>query len=245
MDLSIVIPVFAESKKIGADIEAASAFLQKSSLTGELIIVDDGSRDGTDESARRAGRSLPKGISLRVIRLSVHRGKGCAVRVGIGHSRGEYVMFADSGCCVPYENVLPGLNMLKSGTCDIAHGSRKLPQSAIKRAQPLRRRICAAFLRWFVKRILTIPPGITDTQCGFKIYRGDVARKLYGQCITDGFMFDMEVVMRAQQQGYRIKEFPIEWACDPDSRLSMTRVAWPVLSELLGLRRIKRTLSGK
>jgi hypothetical protein len=69
------------------------------------------------------------------------------------------------------------------------------------------------------------------------MYKGDVARTLYGQCVTDGFMFDIEIILRAIRQGYRISEFPVEWACDLDSRLSVTRTPWPVLAELLELRR--------
>jgi len=89
---------------------------------------------------------------------------------------------------------------------------------------------------------MKISAEFTDTQCGFKIYRGDTARRLYSQCISDGFMFDVEIIMRAKKQGYRIKEFPIEWTCDSDSRLSPTRSLWRILSELIT---IKRTLAKK
>lgn len=238
MDLSIVIPALNESKKIGGDIEAASKFLQDNHLTGEVIIVDDGSNDGTAEAAESV--RLSPGISLKVIRLSCHHGKGYAIRTGINTAAGKYVMFADSGCCVPYGNVLQGLNMLKNGVCDIAHGSRKLPESKIQRPQSWSRRICSAIFHWFVIYVMRISAEFTDTQCGFKIYRGDVARNLYGQCVTDGFMFDIEIIMRAQKQGFRIKEFPIQWTCDRDSRLSPARNLWRVLFELIT---IKRTLA--
>jgi hypothetical protein len=89
---------------------------------------------------------------------------------------------------------------------------------------------------------MKIPSELTDTQCGFKIYRGDVARQLYGESVTDGFAFDIEIIMRAQKEGYRIKEFPLQWSCDRDSRLSPTRSFWQVFSEL---RAIKQALSGK
>jgi dolichyl-phosphate beta-glucosyltransferase len=237
MDLSIVIPALNESGKIGADIEAASAFLEGNNLAGEIIVVDDGSEDGTSEAAKTCEASLPDKITLKVIRYEPHRGKGCAVRTGMKETTGEYVMFADSGCCVPYGNVLPGLEMLKSGVCDIAHGSRKLVESDIQKAQPRHRRICARVFRWTLSRILALDSGLTDTQCGFKIYRGDVGRRLYGQCVSDGFMFDVEVILRAQRAGYRIREFPVEWACDLDSRLSVVRAGWPVLCELMAIRR--------
>lgn len=238
MDLSIVIPAFEESNKIARDIEAATAFLKDNHFTGQIIVVDDGSKDNTAEVVNNAVRSSPPGIELKVERYSHHRGKGYAVRKGIEQTSGEYVMFADSGCCVPYEDTLRGLELIKSGACDIAHGSRKMRGCHIEKAQSLYRRICSKMFHWFVIHDMKIPAEFTDTQCGFKIYRGDVARHLYGECITDGFTFDIEIIMRAQKEGYHIKEFPIDWTCDPDSRLSPTRSSWRVLSELLNIRRV-------
>jgi dolichyl-phosphate beta-glucosyltransferase len=235
MDISIVIPVFDESKKIAADINAASQFLENNSLTGEIIIADDGSKDGTAEVAQTT--PVPPGVTLKVVRSEHNRGKGHAVRSGIKKSSGQYVMFADSGCCVPYSTILDGLKLLEEKSCDIAHASRKLKQSKIHRNQPLRRRICSAFFRQVMIYFMKMPPEITDSQCGFKIYNGDVARKLYGKCITDGFMFDIEIILRAKKQNYRTMEFPIEWTCDRDSRLSISHSFSSVLRELLAIKR--------
>ncbi|MHC4323197.1 MAG: glycosyltransferase [Planctomycetota bacterium] len=237
MDFSIVIPAFDESKKIARDVTEAAGFLQAHNFEGQIIVVDDGSRDNTTEAAKNT--EVPPNAQLNVVRYEQHRGKGYAVRTGIKQSSGEYVMFADSGSCVPYEDTLRGLELLKSDSCDIAHGSRKMRGCHIEKTQSLYRRICSKMFHFFVIHDMKIPAEFTDTQCGFKMYKGDVARHLYDEAITDGFTFDIEIIMRAQQEGYRIKEFPIDWTCDRDSRLSPTRSSWQVLSELL---RIRRTL---
>lgn len=236
MDLSIVIPAYEESAKIARDVKEAAKFLADSEFTGEIIVVDDGSQDNTAGVAEREQTS--DGISIKAIRYEQHRGKGYAVRTGMQQSKGDYAMFADSGYCVPYEDALRGLELIKGGQCDIAHGSRKMSGCHIEKAQSFYRRICSKMFHRLVTRDMGIPAEFTDTQCGFKVYKGDVARHLYGEAITDGFTFDIEIIMRAQREGYQIKEFPVDWTCDRDSRLSPTRSSWRVLSELLTIRRI-------
>jgi dolichyl-phosphate beta-glucosyltransferase len=114
----------------------------------------------------------------------------------------------------------------------------RLKKRYIQQWQQWHRRLISYSFRSVVRTISGVPRHLTDTQCGFKIYKGDVARLLYNECVTDGFMFDIEIVLRAVRKGYRIEEFPVEWTCDPDSRLSVTRTPWPVLAELYALKRI-------
>jgi dolichyl-phosphate beta-glucosyltransferase len=235
MDLSIVIPAYEEGHKIGRDVTAAAQFFCAHDLHGEIIVVDDGSSDHTAQAARDV--PVPDGVARRVLRYEVHRGKGYGVRTGMVQTTGNYAMFADCGLCIPYDNVLAGLEMLQTGACDIAHGSRRHLESNILRDQPWHRRLISRTFKATVRTILGVPREFTDTQCGFKIYRGDVARELYGQCVTDGFMFDIEIILRAVRKGYRIREFPVQWACDRDTRLSVARTPWPVLSELRALRK--------
>lgn len=233
MDLSIVIPAYREAHKIARDIQAAADFLQQHNLTGEIIIADDGSSDGTAETAR-ATPVLP-GIEL-VVLTPPHRGKGSAVREGMKASRGDYAMFADSGLCVPFDDVLPALARLQSNEAEIAHGSRKMRGSVIDQAQTLSRRILSAGFRWYVLRYLNLPRNLTDTQCGFKIYKGPVARELYAASLTDGFMFDLEILMRARRAGYRVIEFPVHWSCDRDTRLKPTKILGSTFAELAAVK---------
>ncbi|MCL5279901.1 MAG: glycosyltransferase [Planctomycetes bacterium] len=235
MDLSIVIPAYEEGHKIARDVTAAAQFFCAHDLRGEIIVVDDGSSDNTTQAAQDV--AVPEGIQRRVLRYEAHRGKGYGVRTGMVATSGQYAMFADCGLCIPYDNVLTGLELLRSGACDIAHGSRRHIQSSILRDQPWHRRLISRTFKATVRTMLGVPREFTDTQCGFKIYRGDVARELYGQCVTDGFLFDIEILLRAIRKGYRVREFPVQWACDRDTRLSVARTPWPVLSELRALRR--------
>ncbi len=197
--------------------------------------MDDCSEDQTAEAARKV--YVPPEIRFEVIRYEPHHGKGYAVRTGMKATTGQYVMFADCGLCIPYGNALQGLELLQQGQCDIAHGSRRMIESDILRDQPWHRRLFSRGFKATLRALLGVPRRLTDTQCGFKVYKGNVARILYAECVTDGFMFDIEIILRAMHKGYRIGEFPVEWACDLDSRLSVTRTPWPVLAELLELKR--------
>jgi dolichyl-phosphate beta-glucosyltransferase len=234
--LSIVIPAFDEENKVTQDVQAAAAFLVSHEIAGEVLIADDGSSDRTAEIAEQA--RVPASVHRAVIRSDSHRGKGAAIRTGILSSRGEYVLFADSGLTVPFENALTGLRVLREGTAELAHGSRELPGCVIHRDRDWDRKLISRLFHVLVLHWLRVPPHLTDTQCGFKLYRGDVARQLYAECTTDGFMFDIEIILRALQHGFRIAEFPVEWTCDRDSRLSIRRSAGSVLKDLLRLRRI-------
>ncbi|MFC1492937.1 glycosyltransferase [candidate division KSB1 bacterium] len=236
MDISIIIPAYNEEQKIGKDVEAAGDFILKNSFSGEIIVVDDGSSDSTSEEVGKV--ELSSDIELNVIRYERHRGKGYAVRRGMLEAKGKYAMFADSGLCVPYDYVLAGLKLLEIEGTDIAHGSRKMPESRIIKRQPPLRRLVPHIFRQIFIHWLHIPAELTDTQCGFKIYKNDTARLLYDQCKTEGFLFDVEIILRARKQGFTIREFPVEWKIDPDSRLSITRHAFGVFKELIALKRL-------
>lgn len=236
--LSIVIPVYKESGKIERDIREASKFLADGRVSGEIIVVDDGSPDDTAEKAAAFQEEIP---NLRVLRYERNRGKGHALRVGISHARGRYVLFADSGMCVPYEVARVGLTMLDLDMCDVAHGSRRMRGSVVKE-QPLFRRLGSRVFAVVIHTAMGVPSYISDTQCGFKLYRREVAQALYAATVTDGFMFDIEVILRALKSKYRILEFPVLWSNDADSRMSPRR---DTLRFVLDLAHIRLVLAGR
>ena len=129
MDLSIVIPAYNEQKKIEKDIHEAADFLHRHNLTGEIIVVDDGSDDDTVGRSKKTGENL--NTPVQVLEY-IHKGKGHAVKTGILQAQSDIVMFIDSGGCVPYDTIMVGICLLGSDECDIAHGSRLLAGSTTK-----------------------------------------------------------------------------------------------------------------
>jgi dolichyl-phosphate beta-glucosyltransferase len=236
MDISIVIPALNEATKIRFDAEAAVSFIKDTGLSGEVIIVDDGSTDGTSEAARKA--DIPSSVNLSVIRLEKNSGKGYAVKTGIEKTGGNVVLFADSGTCIPYANALEQMGRIRAGELDIAIASRRLKETRILRDRGLKRRLLSWLFRQAAIIITGLPGRITDSQCGFKLYKGKIARELFSECQTRGFLFELEILLRALQRGYRIEEFPVEWTCDLDTRLRPRRIALSVLKEMFRVRSI-------
>lgn len=234
VNLSIIIPVFNEHHKIRQDILAGNRFLASEGMTGEIIIVDDGSTDDTCITAEKTADEIQTTCIIK--QLGKNYGKGRAVRTGILNSRGEFVLFADSGNCISYADAKPGIELIDSEQCRIAHGSRKLSEGQIKRPQSPYRKICSQLFHWFLIHDIKRLGNLTDTQCGFKVYRGDIARELYAQSTIDGFMFDIEIILLALSKGYQIREFPVDWTCDPDSRLKPVREIYRIFRDLVDLK---------
>ena len=241
--LSIVIPAINEENKIARDILAADQFLVSENLSGEIIVVDDGSTDRTSVMVEKTAAGIQTPCVIE--RLGKNYGKGRAVRTGVLKSRGDYVLFADSGVCVPFVEVLAGLTLIRSGQCQIAHGSRKLSGCHILRPQSVYRKICSRLFHWFLIHDIKRLGNLTDTQCGFKVYSGPAARQLYAESKMDRFMFDIEIILLALARGYAIREFAVDWTCDPDSRLKPTQEAFGVFRDVLKLKRQFRNLPSK
>lgn len=213
--LSIVIPAYNEEKKISKDIEAVYKYFNEYSVNGELIIVDDGSKDETYNIAKSYKEKFS---SLKILTYKKNRGKGFATKTGILEARGEYILFADSGVCVPYKYTNIGLELLK-GSYDIAIGSRK-GQAKIVLKQPLYRRLGSKLFHFLVGIFNVIPDGIEDTQCGFKVFKKEVAHNIFKKVFTEKFMYDIEVLRRVKNEKYKITTFPVEWANDSDTRFN-------------------------
>ncbi len=229
--LSIVIPAYDESGRLPARLAAFSDFLQGSSwVPAEVLVVDDGSTDGTAEAAQ--AMDFPGDVTLRVLRHPANRGKGAAVRTGFSASRGALVLMTDADHSTPVEELDTLGSRLRRGT--VAIGSRAVDRSRIVRRQPFYRDLMGRSFNGIVRALLL--PGVHDTQCGFKLYPGPLARELARHQRIDGFAFDVEHLVLARRWGWTIVEVPVRWAHAEASRVSPIRHSAQMFRDVLALR---------
>jgi dolichyl-phosphate beta-glucosyltransferase len=207
--LSVVIPCFNEAGKIEKDISAVLEYFSGRTYSFELILVDDGSTDGTAEILGHA-KACATAVCYRA-----NRGKGYAVRTGMLRATGRYRLFADAGLCVPFSEIEKGLALLEAGA-DVAIGSRKMAASQVARQQAGYRRMGSTVFGFLVRNWMGLR--YSDTQCGFKLFTAQAAERLFSAARIDGFMFDAETLINARKFGLTVREFPVEWRADPDSR---------------------------
>jgi dolichyl-phosphate beta-glucosyltransferase len=208
--LSVVIPALNEAERLPRTLERVGAFLRELGRGHEILVVDDGSLDGTAEKARAAGAT--------VLRNDRNRGKGHAVRRGMIEARGQRRLMTDADLSTPIEE-LPRFLDTMAGGYDVVIGSRALPGARIEVHQPWFRENMGRLYNLCV-RALTLP-GLRDTQCGFKLWTADAARAAFADARLDGFSFDVEALYLARKRGYRIAEVPVTWRNDAATRVSL------------------------
>ena len=230
-DISIVVPAFNEERRLGSTLLAMEAWLRDSGLTYEVIVVDDGSRDGTVAIAEEFAREHPP---FRLERLDRNRGKGAAVRRGFEVSAGREVLFSDADLSTPMED-LPALRRELTAGADVVMASRALPDSNVEIRQAWIRDRMGKTFNGILRLVTRIP--FRDTQCGFKLLRGDVARSLAAQMAEEGFAFDVEVVLLANKRGLKITDVPVTWRNDIGTRVRAVRDSWDMLVSMVRITR--------
>jgi len=203
LHLSIVIPAYNEAARLPATVDAVLEAVAVWPHTTELILVDDGSTDATGRIISEIAAARD-GVTPVILRDN--RGKGGAIAAGVAASRGEFVLFFDADLSYPLEAVPDALGRLESGA-DVVIGARDLePSNGRASYSPLRNATSLAF-NAFVEVVLRL--GIHDTQCGFKAFRGEVARELFPTLAVRGFGFDVELLFAARRRGCAIALMPI------------------------------------
>ena len=236
LELSLVIPTYNQRSRTLATVGEAEAWLRgRFGSMAELIVVDDGSRP----DQRLAPGDLPPGVHL--VQHPRNLGKGGAVRSGMVRARGDYVIFTDSDLPFSLDPVATTIAWLRDGA-DVVIGDRLHPDSEAAIAVGPLRRLSSVVYTWLVNHALDLD--FPDTQCGYKGYRAAAARELFGRLEVTSFAFDAELLLRAQQAGYRIRRQPLRLLHDRDSSVSLARHAPRMLLDVgrLVWRRRRRAL---
>lgn len=230
--LSVVVPAYNEEERLLPTLETLRTWMDSSEVRGEILVVNDGSRDGTCAVVRAAADSDPR---IRALGYASNRGKGWAVRTGVLAALGDEILFTDADLSTPIDEYRLLRTRLTEGW-DIAIGSRHLAASRIEIRQPLHRRYLGRVFNGIIA--LLGVRGFADTQCGFKLFRRDAARRIFSRLKTVGFAFDVEVLLRAREAGLRVAEVPVRWANSSSSRVRPVYDSCRMLMEILRMRGI-------
>ena len=228
-ELSIVIPSFNEEKRLPGTLERIAAYVKASGRNTEVIVVDDGSTDGTVQVAESFRGAIE---NLRVVSNGRNRGKGYSVRHGSLEARGEIVLFTDADLSAPIEEA--DKLLAKMGEYDVAIGSRAVNRDLIAVHESKFREFAGIVFNRIVRIILRLP--FVDTQCGFKAFRREKCKIIFEQQTIERFGFDPELLYLARHHGLRTVEVAVRWAHSPATKISMWRDSLQMFLDVLVIR---------
>jgi dolichyl-phosphate beta-glucosyltransferase len=206
--LSIVVPAYNESARLGQTLETILGYLNKTHPLAELIVVDDGSSDDTVAVAKQAFMQAGS-INARVITYEANRGKGYAVRCGLAACQAPIALFSDADLSSPITEASKLIDPIEQGEFDVTFGSRALDRRLIGVHQAWRREQGGRLFNLIVRLATGLP--FWDTQCGFKAFRMSACRPIVEAAIIDRFGFDVELLYVTQLAGLRLREIPVRW----------------------------------
>ena len=242
MKISVIIPMYNEAKIIANTANTLSSYLRERFDSYELIFSDDGSTDGCGDIVRNL--NLP---CVRVTGYTQNRGKGCAIRTAMLEATGELILFTDADLAYGTEKIGEVYDFYREQSklqdVHMILGSRNLRADGYDGYSVLRKVMSKLYIR-----ILCLVGGfrLSDSQCGFKAFRQDVARDLFERMTVDGFAFDFEAILWAQELGYRILEFPVQVIYHRDSKIRIFRDSFRMLRDLIRIRKqVKKAAKAK
>lgn len=230
MQLSVVIPAFNEEKRLGRTFDVIIDFLQRGKRGWEIVVHDDGSKDGTVELVRQYSRKFP---NIRIHLGGTNHGKGYAVKQGMLEARGEWRLLTDADLSTPMEE-LDKLWEWTKQDISIVIGSRKIKGAQIEVKQPWIRQHMGLTYSYLSKWFLATP--VLDFTCGFKLFRGDAAESIFSRSLIERWGYDSEVLFIAHRLGYKIKEVPVVWRHDDESKVRLGSDTLSSARELLQIR---------
>jgi len=228
--LSVVIPAFNEAARLPRYLDEVVGFLEGRGDRYEIVVVDDGSTDGTVAAVRAGAAGNP---AVRVLPLGRNHGKGAAVRAGMLAADGAFRLFTDADGATPIAE-LKRLEPALAAGADLVIGSRALVDAAVSVRARRHRVMAGRIFHWTAARLGM--RGVADSQCGFKLFTGAAAQTLFGELETVGFGFDVELLLRAQTRGYRVVEVPVNWTDQQGSKVGVLSHGPGMLLQLLRAR---------
>lgn len=233
-DLSIVFPVYNEQERLPATLRTTLEYLAGGPATWEIVVSDDGSRDGT---AEMVARDFPQ---CRVLTGYPNMGKGAAVRRGMLQARGALRLFSDADLSTPIDELAGMCAALEQGGYDVVIASRAVRGAQLEVHQPWWRELSGRAFNAIVRPFSGLP--FADTQCGFKLFTAAAAERLFAHQHSDGWAFDVELLMLARFFGLRVLEHPVRWINNEESKINMLRDAPRMLGDVMRFR--WRSLTG-
>jgi len=215
--VSVIVPAYNEERRLGSTLASIAEYFEANGDEYEVLVVDDGSLDGTPRLVKEFENQFPR---IHLLTYPRNRGKGYAVRFGMRNARGEFLLFDDADGASPIAEIERLLAAIAAGA-DIAIGSRALHSEDTGVKAVWYRLVLGRIFSGLVR--LIVLPGIADTQCGFKLFRRECADYLFRRQRSEGFSFDVEVLFLARKKGYRIAEVPINWTNIPGSKVNLVK----------------------
>jgi len=223
--VSIIIPAYNEEKRLPATLLKIKKFLKKNKIKSEIIVIDDGSIDNTVSIAKKYG--------VKVLKNGKNVGKGYSVKRGIFAAKGDVILFTDADLSTPIEFLKDFMNEHASGF-DVVIASRALNRSIIKVRQPLPRELSGKVFNLLVRLITRLP--LNDTQCGFKSFKKDAAKKIFSNLTINGFGFDVEALYIAKKHNFKIIEYPVYWYNSNATKVNFFKDSMRMFFELFKIR---------
>ncbi|NOY75371.1 MAG: glycosyltransferase family 2 protein [Kiritimatiellaeota bacterium] len=231
--LSIVIPAYDEELRLPSTLRDVKEYLRTVGAKwekAEVIVVADGCSDGTEKLVSETRSEFPE---LKLVAYPENKGKGHALKVGVAETTGDIVTFADADGATPIGELDHLADPILANSADMIIASRRTPDAKLAVSQPFHRRLLGNAFSLAVRIILGVP--FLDTQCGFKVFRGSVARELFAASECAGFAIDIELIHTALKRGYLVEERGVEWHDVPESKVNPLRDGVKMLAFAIAL----------